>query len=101
MIRAIFALVVGGLCLLTVLPEAAAQGQQQGRKRAPVKRYPYVLCLVSEDKLGEMGKPIGFAYEGREIKVCCKDCRNDFKGDPARYMKKLAEWDRSGEPKKK
>lgn len=104
MIRAIFSLIVGGLCLVTALPEAAAQapqGQRGAQKRATVKRYPYELCLVSDDKLGEMGKPIGFAYEGREIKVCCKDCRNDFKADPARYMKKLAEWDRTGEPQKK
>ncbi len=104
MIRTIFALIIGGFCLLGAQPEAMSQGPQGQRgiqKRPTVKRYPYELCLVSDDKLGEMGKPIGFAYEGGEIKLCCKDCRNDFKADPARYMKKLAEWDRTGEPRKK
>jgi YHS domain-containing protein len=32
-----------------------------------------------------------FKHEGREIKLCCKDCRKDFDKDPAKYLKKLDE----------
>ena len=28
-------------------------------------------------------------YEGREIKLCCKGCLDDFKKAPAKYVKKI------------
>ena len=54
-----------------------------------VKLKPYTLktCVVSGDKLGEMGDPYVFPYKGREIKFCCKGCVKDFKQDPAKYIK--------------
>ncbi|MDP3849386.1 MAG: hypothetical protein Q8Q59_02700 [Luteolibacter sp.] len=62
-------------------------------KKEDVKPYPLDTCIVSDEKLGEMGKPVVFVHQGREIKLCCKDCRKDFDKDPAKYLKKL-------EPKK-
>lgn len=55
------------------------------------KPKPYTLdyCVVSGDKLGEMGKPYVFTYEGREIKMCCSGCLKEFKKDPAKYLKKI------------
>lgn len=55
------------------------------------KAYTLDTCVVSGDKLGEMGKPVVFDYKGQEIKLCCKDCRKDFDKDPAKYLKKLEE----------
>jgi len=57
------------------------------------KPKPYTLdkCIVSDEKLGEMGKPFVFTYEGQEIKLCCKSCQKDFKKEPAKYIKKLAD----------
>ena len=55
------------------------------------KAYSLDTCIVSGDKLGEMGKPVVFEYKGQEIKLCCKDCRKDFDKDPAKYLKKLEE----------
>lgn len=54
------------------------------------KPYKPGTCVVSGDKLGEMGKPVVFTYQGQEIKLCCKACRKDFDKDPAKYLKKLA-----------
>jgi YHS domain-containing protein len=51
--------------------------------------YPLDTCLVSGEKLGGMGKPYEFVYEGRQIKFCCKNCLPDFKEDPAKYLAKL------------
>ena len=51
--------------------------------------YPLKTCVVSDEKLGEMGKPYVFKYEGREVQLCCESCKKDFKKDPAKYMKKL------------
>lgn len=53
------------------------------------KAYPLEKCIVTDEKLGEHGKPYVFTHEGQEIKLCCKDCLKDFKKEPAKYMKKL------------
>lgn len=54
-----------------------------------LKPYPLKTCVVSGEKLGEMGKPVVYEYKGREIKFCCKDCIKDFKKNPDKYIKKL------------
>ncbi|MGB6220080.1 hypothetical protein [Haloferula sp.] len=59
-------------------------------KKEAAKPYPLTTCIVSDDKLGEMGKPVVFVHKGQEIKLCCKECRGDFDKDPAKYLKKLA-----------
>lgn len=76
----------------------AEEGHKQhtaAEEPAKPKVKPYTLdtCIVSDDKLGEMGKPVVFTYKDQEIKLCCKSCRKDFDKDPAKYLKKL-------EPKK-
>ena len=54
-----------------------------------VKPYPLATCLVSGEKLGEMGDPVVFTHEGQEIKLCCKSCKPKFDKAPATYLKKL------------
>jgi hypothetical protein len=58
--------------------------------------YPTNICVVSEDKLGEEGKPADFIYReagkpDRLISFCCKDCAGDFRKDPDQYLKALDE----------
>ncbi len=55
------------------------------------KNKPYTLktCVVSDEKLGDMGDPYVFVQDGREIKLCCKSCLKDFKKDTAKYIKKI------------
>jgi hypothetical protein len=64
-----------------------------GDEKPAAKPKPYTLkkCVVSGEKLGEMGKPFVFTYEGREIKLCCPDCQKNFKKTPAKYVKKIEE----------
>lgn len=57
-------------------------------KPAP-KPDKLTTCPVSGDKLGEMGKPFVFEYQGREVKLCCPDCKKDFDKNPAKYIKKI------------
>jgi YHS domain-containing protein len=47
------------------------------------------LCLVSGEKLGEMGEPVVITHEGQQIKFCCKSCVPKFEKDPAKYLSKL------------
>ncbi len=82
-------------------PLMAAAGEQKAEpkpgtnavSKAKAKLKPYILktCPVSGDKLGEMGDPYVFEYEGREIKLCCKSCLKDFKKDAAKFVKKITE----------
>ena len=53
------------------------------------KPYPLDTCIVTDEKLGEHGKPYVFTHKGQEIKMCCKDCLKDFKKEPAKYLKKI------------
>ena len=53
--------------------------------------YPLKTCVVSGDKLGEMGDPIVFVYTNKsinqEIKFCCPSCKPKFLAEPDKYMK--------------
>jgi hypothetical protein len=70
-------------------------GLAQDKKTEKAKPYPLDKCVVSDEKLGEHGKPYAFVHEGQEIKMCCKDCLKDFKKDTAKYMKKIEEADKN------
>ncbi len=63
-------------------------------KPAP-KPDKLTTCPVSGDKLGEMGKPYIFEYQGHEVKLCCPDCKKDFDKDPAKFMKKIEAADKT------
>jgi hypothetical protein len=56
---------------------------------AAAKPYPLDKCVVSNEKLGEHGKPYVFVHNGQEVKLCCEDCLADFKKDPNKYMAKI------------
>jgi len=60
-------------------------------KKEDLKPYTLKTCVVSDEKLGEMGKPFVFEYKGQEMKLCCKNCKKDFDKDPAKYIKKMQE----------
>ncbi|HXS67906.1 MAG TPA: hypothetical protein VN761_03620 [Candidatus Polarisedimenticolia bacterium] len=71
-----------------MLALGAITAKADDKKPAP-KPDKMTTCPVSGDKLGEMGKPYIFEYKGREVKLCCPDCKKDFEKDPAKYMKKI------------
>jgi YHS domain-containing protein len=61
----------------------------QARPDAKARPYPLDKCIVSDEKLGEMGKPYVFTHKGQEIKLCCKSCLKKFNKEPDKYLKKL------------
>ena len=69
-------------------------------QKTDVKPYKLETCLVSDEKLGEMGKPFVFEHKGQEIKLCCKSCKKDFDKDPDKYLKKLADAEKGKTPAK-
>src|SRR5215467_6993556 len=72
-------------------PFLALADDQPAEAKTKAKPYTLKTCVISGDKLGEMGKPYVFEYKGREIKLCCKNCLKDFNQNPAKYVKKIEE----------
>lgn len=56
---------------------------------AAAKPYPLSTCIVSDEKLGEMGKPVMVDYKSQQVGFCCKSCFGDFDKEPAKYLAKL------------
>ncbi|MBM3840522.1 MAG: hypothetical protein FJ398_21680 [Verrucomicrobia bacterium] len=78
--------------LLTALLGSSAgllAADKKAEKKA--KPYPLNLCVVSNEKLDSMGEPFVFVHEGREVKLCCKDCRKDFDKNTAKFVAKIDE----------
>ena len=61
------------------------------------KSYPLAKCVVSDEKLGEHGKPVKVTSEGTDVWLCCKSCLKDFNKDPGKYVKMV----KDAQPKKK
>lgn len=59
--------------------------------------YPISTCVVSGEKLGEMGKPYVFDYKGQEVQLCCEHCKGKFEKNPEKYLEKL---NQAGNPAK-
>lgn len=83
------------LSLLVAAPivVSAAEKSDKDKKNKP-KPYTLQTCLVSDEKLGEMGDPYVFTHGDQEIKLCCKSCKKDFDKDPGKFVAKLAKGDK-------
>ena len=77
--------------LLVFLCAAASTALAGDTNTVKLKPYTLKTCVVSGDKLGEMGDPYVYAYKGREIKFCCKGCLKDFNKEPDKYIKLIEE----------
>jgi hypothetical protein len=58
------------------------------------KEYPLTACVVSDEKLGSMGKAPEYIYRvagqpDRLVTFCCSGCEEDFLKDPAKHLAKL------------
>ena len=82
-----------GILALTVpflaLPLTGAATDTNSAAATPSKPDKMTTCPVSGEKLGEMGKPYVFTYQGQEVKLCCSGCKKDFDKDPAKFLKKI------------
>lgn len=78
---------VGVVALLLSLGGAAFAADAKEKQKD--KPYPLSVCLVSDEKLGDMGEPHVIKYKGREIKFCCDHCEKDFRKEPQKYLAKL------------
>lgn len=77
--------------LLSTLPLIALLllGAFTAAHAAPSTPYPLTTCVVTGEKLGEMGPPVVINYKGTEVRFCCNSCPKKFKADPEKYLAKL------------
>ena len=91
------AALIASAAVLALLPLSCATAADAKPGPAPAaeakaKPYPLKTCVVSDEKFGgDMGDPYVFNYQGREVKLCCKGCLDDFNKDAAKYVKKMEE----------
>ena len=77
-------------CIAGLQASAVDKKADKADSKPAKDNYPLKTCLVSDEKLGEMGAPYVFKHEGKEVKLCCESCKKDFAKNPAKFMKKLA-----------
>lgn len=90
---AIWSIVLTGLIAISNLTLFASEALEHGESAKAIAGDPYYLttCPVSGQKLGEMGKPVLYNHDGREIRFCCAGCVAQFKKDPQKFISKLDE----------
>jgi hypothetical protein len=71
---------------LAALSISALAADKKDEKKSD---YPLTTCVVSDEKLGSMGKPHIVKIKGREVQLCCDGCEKDLKKSPDKYLKKL------------
>ena len=81
---------------LAMRSEEPGQAHQGARDEAATSQlaevsfsYPIDICIVSDEKLGSMGDPVTLMHDGREIKLCCNGCVNEFEAEPAKFIEKF------------
>ena len=91
MTAAVITLLLSGCDEKQVQQQAAPASQARSVPPAQptAQAYPIDWCIVSGEKLGEMGAPVEYDYNGRQIKFCCKSCVKKFEAAPALYIAKL------------
>ncbi len=77
-------------CISGLQASAADKKADKADSKAAKDTYPLKTCLVSDEKLGDMGEPFTFKHEGKDVKLCCESCKKDFTKNPTKFMKKLA-----------
>lgn len=86
-----FAVVLAGLSATASSAAPTAAAPVAATSKAA---YPLKTCVVSDGKLGGMGKPVDYVHKpsgqpDRTVIFCCKACIRKFEKDPAKYLAKL------------
>lgn len=82
-------------CVKEFMKDSKAGHELMDKKivEATKATYPLKECLVSGEKLGEMGEPVMYVYRptNQLVELCCKSCIKPFEKDPKPFLAKLDE----------
>ncbi|MEO7931843.1 MAG: hypothetical protein ABIT76_01665 [Chthoniobacterales bacterium] len=77
--------------ILSLASLAVVTSSASLRAEEPPASYPLTKCVVSDEKLGEHGKPVKVTQDGIDVYLCCKMCKKDFAKNPGKYTKMVTE----------
>lgn len=60
-----------------------------GEKKLDLGDYPLTTCVVADKKLGSMGDPVLYMYQGQKVYFCCAGCQESFDENPKKYLAKI------------
>ena len=96
------ALLLSAAVIVTAGPAFAQAGKEKKASPQPESEviakarasYPMKTCIVSDEGLGSMGEAVAYVHKtagkpDRVVFFCCEGCVDDFKADPAKFLKKL------------
>lgn len=83
MIRTI-PLAFAAMCALGL--SACTEKKSESETASTGDAYPLKTCVISGEELGGMGDPVVMEHNGTTVKLCCKNCIEDFKADPDKYV---------------
>ena len=69
--------------------QASLEKMDQMIVAAQKPHYPLDVCLVSGEKLGEMGPSVDHVHDNQLVRFCCDSCVGTFEKKSAEYMEKL------------
>ncbi len=101
----------GGIVMLGALAYAQDHGKHDQMMQMPKSEQKQAdagtsavnvgnkICPVTGEKIDEKTK-VTYEYEGKIYNFCCSMCIEEFKKDPQKYIKKIAE-EKQSESKEK
>jgi YHS domain-containing protein len=76
-----------GVILLVTGSAFAQQASPTAQTSAQSVEVENKICPVSGEKVGKMGPPIKYEYNGKIYNLCCPMCKKSFKKNPEKYSK--------------
>ena len=67
-------------------PETFMADLDRALIEAQLKDYPLEKCVVSDEPLTAMGKPVDLLYGTRLVRLCCKGCKKRFNKGPEEFL---------------
>lgn len=79
---------------LATTPAFAASSEKAPAPAKGTDTYPLKTCVVSGEPLGSMGEFVAYTHSepgkpDRVVRFCCDGCIDDFKKEPAKFLKKI------------
>lgn len=66
---------------------ALAKLSPEDRKLAELQKF----CVIGEERLGAMGKPVKITVKGETVFLCCKGCTKEAEEDADKTLARLKE----------
>lgn len=75
--------------LLAVVLIAAVTAHAETAEKPQDKPYPFNFCIIQGEEFSPYKDPYIVRHQSQIYKLCCKDCYEEFKKDPAPHVKKF------------